>query len=78
MARLAGGPTDAAALGELVWAPGHQGLRWPCEALDPFRLPPSRTLPVRAIQGAPASVHAQGFRVGVAQPHGLGHAWRRC
>lgn len=54
VARLAGGPSDAEMLGELVWAPGYQGMRWPGEMLDPFRLPPSRSLPVRALQGAPA------------------------
>ena len=62
MVRLKGGPSDAETLGELVWAPGYQGLRWPGEMLDPFRLPPSRSLPVLAIQGGCASVHALSGR----------------
>ena len=64
MARLAGGASDAEMLGELVWAPGYQGMRWPGEMLDPFRLPPSRSLPVRALQGAPAPAHAQKLGLG--------------
>lgn len=77
MVRLTGGPSDAEMLGELVWAPGYQGMRWPGEMLDPFRLPPSRSLPVRAIQGLPTLVHASIVRLEVLAPHGLGHAWRR-
>ena len=72
VARLAGGPSDAEMLGELVWAPGYQGMRWPGEMLDPFRLPPSRSLPVRALQGAPAPAHAFQGAPAPAQTHRVG------
>lgn len=50
--RLPGYTPDAATLGVLVWARTPAGVWWPGEALDPFHMPPTRTIPPLASAGA--------------------------
>ncbi|KAK9823530.1 hypothetical protein WJX72_003470 [[Myrmecia] bisecta] len=52
--RLKGMLTDADTIGKLVWAK-EGGVWWPGEMLDPFALPPTRTLPPSAISALSAA-----------------------
>ena len=49
--RLGGEHSDADGCGMLVWAQTDGSLWWPAEALDPFHLPPARSLPPAALAG---------------------------
>jgi len=49
--RLGGQHSDADGCGMLVWAQTDGSLWWPAEALDPFHLPPARSLPPAALAG---------------------------
>lgn len=50
--RLQGTDSEAASLGELVWAKGDGDCWWPGEMLDPWDMPPGRQLPEGALAGA--------------------------
>ncbi|DBA96588.1 TPA: hypothetical protein ACH3X1_015451 [Trebouxia sp. C0004] len=47
--RLGGQHSDADGCGMLVWAQTDGSLWWPAEVLDPFHLPPARSLPPAAL-----------------------------
>ncbi|KAL0049698.1 hypothetical protein WJX82_007869 [Trebouxia sp. C0006] len=47
--RLGGEHSDADGCGMLVWAQTDGSLWWPAEALDPFHLPPARSVPPAAL-----------------------------
>ena len=49
--RLGGEHSDADGCGMLVWAQTDGSLWWPAEALDPFHLPPARSVPPAALAG---------------------------
>ena len=49
--RLAGQSSDADSCGTLVWAQAEEDVWWPAEALDPFEMPPGRSLPPAALAG---------------------------
>lgn len=42
-----------------VWARLHSGLWWPGEMLDPFHLPPARSLPLGAAAGERWAISCQ-------------------
>ena len=49
--RLPGYTSDVDTLGRLVWARNPAGVWWPGEALDPYHMPPTRTVPPLAAAG---------------------------
>lgn len=49
--RLPGYTPDVDTLGTLVWARTPAGVWWPGEALDPYHMPPTRSIPQLAAAG---------------------------
>ncbi|CAL5222508.1 g4882 [Coccomyxa viridis] len=64
--RLIGALQDADTLGPQVWARLHSGLWWPGEMLDPFHLPPTRSLP----PGAATALLSKEIKISIPQKAG--------
>ena len=70
--RLQGYTPDVETVGALVWARNTTGAWWPGEALDPYHLPPTRTIPPLAAAGQTPISHTR--QVGV-RTWRLGGQW---
>ena len=63
-----GQPHETDACGILVWAQSEGDIWWPAEALDPFHMPPGKSLPADALAGAvTASSHVPDTFFGIGK-----------